>query len=1164
MNKCQGGHEVLPWRSVAYGHRVFVFLSFIRITFFLSIVFFFVFAATDKVSARIRATVIGELFPRFGRMILSFDELPNYVKTLDDGVFVLEFVDSIEIDIDNLPVLLSPYVIAARLDPDGQAIRLGLRRKLNINLMEAGHQLFVDFLPEGWVGFPPGLPKDVIKGLMQSAEAIEAASKVKILREAGVIAVPSVRIEVGQAPTFTRLKFIWDRPVKPALMHNNENVTITFNQAGKLDLREVKAALPQRIKMIESEPTEDGLRVWLRVDASHSVRSFVQNNEFYVDVAGEMTAPSVSSALPLSPEGEFYGSMENKKPVFVRFLPLDPKLPLSAYADQDIVFFPKLAAAGPESRVRDKKIVPSSVPEETLMQGSDRKSLVLFGETEEPLFAGLEEIGQDIQLTFPFRENVPVAIFNRLNTVWIVFDWVQRVDLDPIMQELETKFDSVNVTYTGHLQIIRIKLRESALITAMEEGSVWVLHIGASILKPPKALFLKRDSGISEQPALLVALPGARHVHWLKDPDLGDSLVIIPAYGPPSGVIKPLNLVEFSVLNSAHGLVIQAIADDLQVVLRVDEVVMRRTGGLSLSRNFSRPGSFGDEKAAQIGLIEFSKEIDFEHFSSLKQTLEEQVLLATDEEKTNAKIALVRFHLKYGLAVEALGLLSYFVETDEQVTEDSSFRMLRGISNILAKRPSKAREDLMHPSLPLSPDLMLWRGMMEVEAGHWREAQVSIRKGEAALPDYSEQMQTLFRLAAIRSALELKDLADTGRHLDMLPPVVDDPAMSAEVLLVNGRYYDGLGRFPEALDFYDRSIKTKILPIVAEATLYRFDLQNKADSNVPRNEIIESLERFLLSWRGDDFELKGIDFLVDLHVAGKNYSRAFELMRAALDTQPKSRISQRIREKMSVVFLNLFLDGVADEMSALDALSLYYDYRELTPFGRQGDEMIRKLTDRLVEVNLLGLAIELLTHQVDNRLRGVARAQVSVRLSFLYLLNREPGKVLSVLQRTGMAVLPLSLQKQRNLLKVRALAESGRIDMAFALLEAMSGSDVERLRADVLWKGNRWQEVAEVVERYLSDSWSKEAALTDMERYEVMRAAIGYSLAKDHLGLDRLHSRFTEKMSQSVDARAFEVLTQPIRKQGKEFLEYAKRVASIDTLESFLEEFGKKISSSMP
>ena len=39
--------------------------------------------------------------------------------------------------------------------------------------------------------------------------------------------------------------------------------------------------------------------------------------------------------------------------------------------------------------------------------------------------------------------------------------------------------------------------------------------------------------------------------------------------------------------------------------------------------------------------------------------------------------------------------------------------------------------------------------------------------------------------------------------------------------------------------------------------------------------------------------------------------------------------------------------------------AMFYEFRELTPIGRRGDEMIRRLADRLVAVDLLDQAGEL-------------------------------------------------------------------------------------------------------------------------------------------------------------------------------------------------------------
>jgi len=56
--------------------------------------------------------------------------------------------------------------------------------------------------------------------------------------------------------------------------------------------------------------------------------------------------------------------------------------------------------------------------------------------------------------------------------------------------------------------------------------------------------------------------------------------------------------------------------------------------------------------------------------------------------------------------------------------------------------------------------------------------------------------------------------------------------------------------------------------------------------------------------------------------------------------------------------------------------------------------MIRRLSDRLVAVDLLGPAEQLLDHQVKERLEGVARASVATRLATIYLLDHKPKEAL--------------------------------------------------------------------------------------------------------------------------------------------------------------------------
>jgi len=236
------------------------------------------------------------------------------------------------------------------------------------------------------------------------------------------------------------------------------------------------------------------------------------------------------------------------------------------------------------------------------------------------------------------------------------------------------------------------------------------------------------------------------------------------------------------------------------------------------------------------------------------------------------------------------------------------------------------------------------------------------------------------------------------------------------------------------------------------------------------------------------------------------------------------------------------------------ALGLFYDFRELTPIGRRGDEMIRRLADRLVAVDLLDQAAELLQHQVDHRLQGAARAQVATGLATIYLMNRKPDRALSALQTTRSAELSNEMRDERLLLEARAMSDIGRHDLALELIGNIRGREAVRLRSDILWAARRWREAAEQIELLYGERWRDFAPLNERERSDILRAAIGFALGEEAIGLARLREKYAVKMADGPDRRAFDVVSAPVGVSGPEFQNIARRVASVDSLNTFLRD----------
>jgi hypothetical protein len=220
--------------------------------------------------------------------------------------------------------------------------------------------------------------------------------------------------------------------------------------------------------------------------------------------------------------------------------------------------------------------------------------------------------------------------------------------------------------------------------------------------------------------------------------------------------------------------------------------------------------------------------------------------------------------------------------------------------------------------------------------------------------------------------------------------------------------------------------------------------------------------------------------------------------------------------------------------------------------------MIRRLTDRLMMVDLLGPAEQLLDHQVGQRLQGVARAVVATKLATIYLLDQKPAEALKTLNDTRQTRLPDEVTQQRRILEARALAGLKRYDAALDVLAVDDSPESQRLRADIYWDSGNWMVAGTKMEEMLGERWNASEALSDAERSLIMRAAVAYSLGNDEAGLSKLREHYAGKMNASPDAKAFAVVSERIDRQGVAFRDLAKRIAAVDTLQAFMADFKKQ------
>lgn len=1123
----------------------------------------------------------------YGRIVIEFSDLPKFQDEIASGIFVLSFDKPVGVDLNPILEAIPEYIGLVRQDPDGKAIRFALKRSFQVNIMEAGMELFVDLLPPDWKGLPPPLPSATIKALTEKAiEAERRATKEAAQRKEAKIPY-KLKVRLARHPTFSRIVFDWNKFVTVNLMRKGRKVDLKFDKSTKIDLSQIKADPPKFLQNVISQTTPDGMIVSFTVDEDIDVRGFREGLSYVLDLTGpDALAEASADALAdkvgskkTSDKGHKNSLPKGKKEMALlvgkRKKPSEENTVLSTKAkivtkeiDPAILSsksFNENEAVSPDVTVT---VVAKSKKKPSEKDGQKKAALQTKKTVDAEISksgptkggkSGAFTNGSGLRYTFQFSEPVAAAIFRRGPSIWTVFDSDAVLDLTALRTHSKNMVDDIQHVRFGKAQYVRIKLKTPQLAHVSFSNNGWHLTIGDMATGKSNPLRLVRALREDKRSLIKIVMKDYGRVHWLTDPEIGDRLAVVTAMAPQRNIAKPQELVDFSVFATAHGIAIRPRTDDVAVRLHLDEVLITRREGLTLSAGNASQYVAGKKplrKSSRFGFIDYGRwRIESPGKLSDKiHDMQRLIAQAPQDEMNTRRFDLATLYTTNFLYAESLGLLHRMENVDPEVVNDPAYNALRGATLVSMGRFDEARKDFKVHAFANDNDASLWRGYIASKEQNWADALYHLSEGADSVGAYRKDMKARFRLAAVRTALEMDKLSRAAEELNAVPRDGLPLALSAELQLLTGRYLENVGRNEEAGESYKEALESGVEPVVAEARLYSTTLDLKSGL-VNRKQALKTLERLQLFWRGDDIELRTLRVLAELYVKEKRYRDAFTVMQNSVNAFPKSKLAMLIQDDMKLVFKNLFLHGKGDKMNPVHALGLYYGYRELTPVGRLGDEMIRRLSDRLVSVDLLDQASELLDHQVHKRLKGAARAQVATKLAMVHLMNHKADVALRVIRRTRQAGLPEDLQKSRNLLEARALGELGRAAAAVEILNTMEGESVNRLKADAYWAAQEWKSVGEQIEMMLGSRWSESEPLSEADRFDVLRAAIGYSLASDQFALDRLRKKYYPKLVKTRDADSFLLVTKPIKSKGVDFRNLAKEIAAIDTLDAFMKEF---------
>lgn len=908
--------------------------------------------------------------------------------------------------------------------------------------------------------------------------------------------IPDATVTVGAQQDYTRLAFRFAGPTTVTPLLQGNRLDLRFSRAADMDIAELRATPPRLIREVRRvSAAGQPVRLQITLEAGVRQRHFVDGDRVVVDL--------------LPPEGG-------------------------------------VEQTTTASGERTNAPAPARPP----ISGTGRVQLV--------------EGANDTRLTVTWPGPARAAAFRRGEAIWIVFDSTGRMDLTGVAR-VGRRHQDVQVVQGQGIIGLRIPATPDIQVSASAEDNSWTFTLAARATAPAPAQ-LTREVNAEGQGRMTVAFGREGVVRWINDPEIGDRIAVAMLGGPARGVVTRRATMEAAILPAAHGAVIEPRADDVNATYEGGNLTVSRGAGL-IAAAPSQSQLAADVSAAmmedQLGGAPMHAEAA-NNLVGVRQRIDELTRRAADEgvregAPVEARMALARYLLENEFAAEALGALRIVaINQGELVEIDPEYRLLRGAANVMMGRVHAAMTDLNASALMNNPSAALWRGYAAAQEQNWVDARRELERGVGALEEHPPAWRARFRATLAEAAIQLNDYAAAEAAARAAIAEAPDQALRLQARLIEARVVAARGDTDRALTMMDELSRVHDEETAVRAQVEAIRMR-RATGAMRAVNAVEPLEALRFRWRGNSTELMIVGMLGETYSELGRWREALATMRIAADRFPTDPAARQLRADMSTLFERLFLDGEADQLEPIQALGLFYEFSDLTPVGPNGDRIVRLLAGRLVHVDLLEQAAQLLQHQVDERLQGVGKSQIAADLAAIYLMDHKPDRALVALAGSRQPNIPQALQADRRILEARALLDLGRLDAAAELVERDRSEDAQRVRAEAAWRARDWQRAASEL-RTLLGARNRSQPLDEHGRQVVLRAGVALTLAGDEAGVRTLYRDYAGDLANTPEADAFEIVAGGINADGAAIRDVARAVARTDLLGRFIDRMRTRLT----
>ena len=768
-------------------------------------------------------------------------------------------------------------------------------------------------------------------------------------------------------------------------------------------------------------------------------------------------------------------------------------------------------------------------------------------------------------LSFPWTRMTGGAAFRRDGYLWIVFD--RQGDFDfSVERELykDIIYEMVQIPHS-HATIFRLITAKGYNPSLRREGLLWIVDLMYQPMRSrqPVDLILQRKTAFGAR--IFIPLDESPYVLPLIDPEVGDLMYIIPVFARGKGVPNARSFVDASFLQTAQGIVIIPNIEELNVYSSTSGIEVRGPkGGMRFSSedvlSFLAKTKINKSPLKQILDVAAWGEDDSGNYVSMLKTLRDNVIKADKENKDLQRLILARYYFANGMYPETLSILHTIAADNKQMASLPGVIALRGATNFMMMRYDEAIKDLSSPVLKDDQASEYWRAATLSASSRTPDAYLQTMKDNmAVLQAYPQPIKTRLALAGLHAAVAGGDEFSIQNFMEAANNSGNSSSENDEIAFYHALWQETTGMYSLARDEMKRLAEGKDLYFRAMGGLEKVRMDTRAKVITPQ-ERIEELERLSYAWRGGEFEYNLMTMLVAAYQDQKDFAQVLHILKDMQIRFNDTPESKKIQKLMEDIFQKLYLSDDGNILPPVKAIALYEEFKELTPPGERGAQVVRRLADRLVAIDLLDRAADLLEDQLRQPIGNKERGLVSTRLALVRLLNKEPAKALKALSVSEDKLFSDKLRKQRLHIQVKALADLKRTEEAIDLLKEDDSETAKMLRAEIFWQAQQWDQAADAL-KVLIKKPQPNVPLTPSEAQRVLDWAAALRLAGRPKVVMRLRENFMPYMKKTDLAQAFDFITKTQQQGVLDYRQVAQEVESAESFHTFAKEYTNMIKT---